>query len=407
MTQSGFEEVKFLAEEFKEEIIAWRKHIHMYPELSGKEYKTAEFIVERLKEFGIEEIYPAFGGTTSVVAYIRAENPSDGKAVGLRADIDALPIEEKNDVPYKSRVPGVMHACGHDAHTAMLLGAAKILNQLRDKLPRDVKLIFQSCEEYPPCSGARALVEAGVCDDLGVIFGMHVYPEIPSGTVGVKEGAMMAAADFFKVELIGKSAHASKPHMGVDPILMAAQAINSIHHIVSRKVNPLHPAVVTIGKIEGGYAPNQIPDEVKMEGTVRTFNEAVRDKIADWMERALKGIAEVYGGEYRFEYIHGYPPVINDKNATRYVREVVKKLLGEDRLIELTEPSMGGEDFAYYLKKVPGSYIRLGTRNEEKGLVYPLHSAHFDVDEDILPLGSALFASLALGYGKTPEGGNF
>ena len=388
--------VKELSGRIKRELIEWRRHIHMYPELSGKEHKTAKFVVEKLRSFGIEEIYENYGGTPSVVAYIRTLKGEGKKTVALRADIDALPIEEQNDKPYRSKVPGVMHACGHDAHTAMLLGAAKILSQLKDYLNRDVKLIFQSCEEYPPCSGAKALVEAGVCEDIEVIYAQHVYPEIPSGTVGIKNGPIMAAADFFRITLIGKSAHASKPHMGVDPILMAAQAINSIHHIVSRKVDPLHPAVVTIGKIEGGYAPNQIPDEVKMEGTVRTFNEAVRDKTAHWLENALKGISTVYGGEYRFEYIHGYPPVINEKNATERVRKAVIELYGESELIELTEPSMGGEDFAYYLKKVPGSYIRLGTYNESKGIVYPLHSAKFDIDEDTLPVGTALMAYLAI-----------
>ena len=390
------EKVKELAQGIKNELIEWRRHIHMYPELSGREKNTAKFIVEKLKNFGIGEIYENYAGTPSVVAYIRTPKGKGKKAVALRADIDALPIEEKTDKPYKSKIPGVMHACGHDAHTAMLLGAAKILNQLKEYLNRDVKLIFQSCEEYPPCSGAKALVKAGVCDDVEVIYAQHVYPEIPSGTIGVKNGPIMAAADFFRITLIGKSAHASKPHMGVDPILMAAQAINSIHHIVSRKVDPLHPAVVTIGKIEGGYAPNQIPDEVKMEGTVRTFNEGIRDKIAQWLENALKGISTVYGGNYKFEYVHGYPPVINEKNATEKVRKAVVELYGENKLIELTEPSMGGEDFAYYLKKVPGAYFRLGTYNKEKGVIYPLHSAKFDIDEDILPIGSALMTYLAL-----------
>jgi amidohydrolase len=389
-------EILKLAEEIKDQIVSWRRHLHMYPELSGREYRTADFIAEKLNEFGIDEIYPNFADTPSVVAYIRTSNGRGKKAVALRADIDALPIEEQNDVPYRSRIEGVMHACGHDAHTAMLLGAAKVLSQIKDKLPRDVKLIFQSCEENPPCSGARALVEAGVCNDVEAIYGMHVNPEIPSGTIGVKDGPAMAAADFFRISLKGKSVHASKPHLGVDPILMAAQAINSIHHIVSRKVDPLHPAVVTIGKIQGGYAPNQIPDEVKMEGTVRTFNEAIRDKIADWMDKALQGIATVYGGDYEFQYILGYPPVINDKTETDYARNVIKNLLGEDKLVELTEPSMGGEDFAYYLKKVPGTYLRLGIRNEEKGIVYPLHSAKFNVDEDVLHIGSAVFAALAM-----------
>ena len=392
----NIEKIKQTAESLKGELLSWRRHIHMYPELSGKENKTASFIVEKLRSFGIEEIYENFAGTPSVVAYIRTPKGKDKKAIGLRADIDALPIEEKNEVPYRSEVKGVMHACGHDAHTAMLLGAAKILSLYKNHLNRDVKLIFQSCEEYPPCSGAKKLVEAGVCDDLEAIFAQHVYPELPSGTIGSRKGAMMAAADFFKIELIGKSAHASKPHMGIDPILMAAQVINSIHHIVSRKISPFEPAVITVGKIKGGYAPNQIPDEVFIEGTVRTFNEELRRNIVEWLEKAVWGTTLAYGGAYKFDYIEGYPPVINNPQMVEFGKKITLKLLGENSYVQLKEPSMGGEDFAYYLKKTKGAYFRLGTRNEEKGIIHPLHSAYFDIDEDILPIGSAFLASLAL-----------
>jgi amidohydrolase len=393
------QEILKQANSIKEEIISWRRHIHMYPELSGEEYNTAHFIIERLKEFGIEEIYTNVTDTPSVVAYIRGEK--EGPTVGLRADIDALPIDEVRDVPYKSRIEGVMHACGHDAHTAMLLGAAKLIQKNRALLRGSVKLIFQSCEEYPPCSGARQLVEAGVCDDLDVIFGMHVYPEIESGKIGYRIGPMTAAADFFKVRLIGKSAHASKPHLGIDPVLMAAQAINSIHHIVSRKVNPLLPVVVTIGKIQGGYAANQIPDSVEFEGTVRTLDEEVRDKVARWIEKAVWGISLTYGGRFEYQYQKGYPPVINDKEAALFGAYIAKELLGKNGVVEIEEPSMGGEDFAYYLKKVKGAYFRLGTRNEKKGTIYPLHSSLFDIDEDILPIGSAFFTTLALKWTNT------
>jgi len=264
------------SEEIKEEIVSWRRHLHMYPELPGEEVETSLFVEEKLKEIGLTEVKRGVAGTHSVVAQLGGGE----KTIGLRADIDALPIEEKNEVPYRSRKKGVMHACGHDAHTAMLLGAAKLLVRLQKKglLKNRVRLIFQACEEFPPCSGAKRLVKAGVADDLEAIYAQHVYPELPSKTIGSKPGAMMAAADFFRVKLIGRSVHASKPHMGIDPILMAAQVINSIHHIVSRKVNPFHPAVVTIGKISGGFAPNQIPDEVVMEGTVRTFDEENRER---------------------------------------------------------------------------------------------------------------------------------
>ena len=392
------EKIKELSQALKAELIEWRRHLHMYPELSGKEHKSAEFIVEKLRSFGVEEIYENVANTPSVVAYIRSPKGKGKKAVALRADIDALPIEEKNDVPYRSRVKGVMHACGHDAHTTMLLGTAKLLNDLKEHLERDVKLIFQSCEEYPPCSGAKALVEAGVCDDVEVIFGIHVYPELPSGVIGTKKGAVMAAADFFRIKLIGKSAHASKPHMGIDPILMSAQVINAIHHIVSRKVDPFDPAVVTVGKIEGGYAPNQIPDEVLMEGTVRTFDEDLRQKIADWLEKAVWGITLSHGGNYKFEYIEGYPPVINSPEVVDFGEKVARELFGEGSFVCLARPSTGGEDFAYYLKKGKGAYFRLGTYNEEKGTVNPLHSAYFNIDEDILPVGTAFLTGLGLNW---------
>ena len=390
--------IRETAEDIKDEIISWRRHIHMYPELSGKEYKTAAFIVEKLRSFGIKEIYEHVAGTPSVVVYIRTPKGKGKKAIGLRADIDALPIEEKNDVPYRSRVEGVMHACGHDAHTAMLLGAAKILNQFKNELNRDVKLIFQSCEEYPPCSGAKALVEAGVCGDLEAIFGQHVNPELPSKVIGSRKGPAHAAADFFRIKLIGKSTHASRPHMGVDPILMAAQVINSIHHIVSRKVDPFEPVVITVGKIQGGYAPNQIPDEVILEGTVRSYDEKLREQIIEWLEKAVWGTTLAYGGAYKFDYIEGYPPVVNHSEAVEYGQKVAEDLFGSGSFVCLARPSMGGEDFAYYLKKVKGAYFRLGTRNEKKGTVHPLHSAHFDIDEDILPVGAAFLAGLAANW---------
>ncbi len=382
------------AQKIKEELIQWRRHIHQNPELSAKEDKTAEFIVKKLKEFGIEEIYPHYADTPSVVAYIRKDK--NAPTVALRADIDALPIEEKNEVPYKSKIKGVMHACGHDAHTAMVLGAAKILQKFKDRLKGNVKLIFQSCEENPPaCSGAKRLVEHGVCDDISVIFGLHVSPEIESGKIAVRKGPMMASGDIFKVKIKGKSTHGARPHMGIDPVLMAAQAINTIHHIVSRKVNPFQPVVVTIGKIRGGYAPNQIPDEVVFEGTVRTFDENIRQKVEKWIEEAVKGVTISYGGTYEYEYIKGTPPVINDEKVTEFGIKVIKELLGEDGFVELSEPSMGGEDFAFYLKKVPGAYFRLGIRNEKKGIIHPLHSSKFDIDEDTLPIGAGFLAYLA------------
>ncbi len=390
------DKVLSLAEELKDEVIEWRRYIHMYPELSGREFNTAEFVAERLREFGVDEVIENFAGSTAVVGLIRGKK--DGPTVALRADMDALPTEEKTGKPYASKIKGVMHSCGHDAHTAMLLGAAKLLCQMRDRIHGSVKLIFQPCEERHDCKGAKWLVENGVLENpkVSAIFALHVFPELPSGVVGTKPGPFLASSDVFRVRIKGKSTHASRPHQGIDPVVISAQAVNTLHHIVSRYVDPLEPAVLTIGKIEGGFAENVIPDEVRFEGTIRTLNHEVRKRIPKLMEKALWGITTAYGGAYEFEFEEGTPPLINDEKTTLFAIGKMRELLGEDRVVLLERPTMGGEDFSVYLQHVPGTFIRLGIRNEEKGIVYPLHNSRFDVDEDALPVGVAVESYLAL-----------
>ncbi len=383
------------SEKVFKDVVNWRRHIHMYPELSGQEYKTAKFVANLLREFGVDDVVENFGGTTAVVGLIKGKH--DTTTVALRADMDALPMQEKRDVPYKSKIDNVMHSCGHDAHTAILLGTAKVLVSLKEHLQGNVKLIFQPCEERMDCDGAKKLVEEGVLENpkVDAIFGIHMFPELPVGKVGTRIGNFMASADIFRVKIKGKGSHASRPHMGVDPVLISAQTISALHHIVSRKVDPLHPAVITIGKINGGFAENIIPDEVEFSGTVRTFDNDLREKIANWMEHTIWGTTLAYGGAYEFNYEVGTPPVINSEKTTKFALSMMRDILGEENVIELEHPSMGGEDFGEYLQKVPGTFIRLGIRNEEKGITAPLHSSLFDIDEKVLEVGVKVMSYLA------------
>ncbi len=391
------------AEKIKEQVIGFRRHFHMYPELSGREFKTAEFIADKLREFGVDEVYENFAESTAVVGVIKGKK--DGKScVALRADMDALPIKEETGKPYSSKVEGLMHACGHDAHMAMLLGAAKILAESRD-FKGYVKLIFQPCEERHDCKGAKHLVEHGVLKnpDVSAIFAFHVYPEIKTGFIGTREGAILASSDVFKLRMIGKGTHASKPHLGVDPILMASQVVSVLHHIVSRKVDPLDPAVLTIGKIKGGDAENVIPDSVEMEGTIRTLNHKVRQNFESWLNDAASGIARAYGGSYELKFTKGTPPLINDKRTTKFAIKTISELLGEGRAFLLEKPSMGGEDFSEYVNVVPGTFLRLGTANDKKGTTYPLHNPKFDIDEDALSVGVACEVALAVNFLNSSE----
>lgn len=393
-------EIKKKAYEIKNEAVEWRRYIHMNPELSSQEYKTARFIAEKLREFGVDEVLEGFAGTTAVIGLIKGKSDY---TIALRADMDALPVQEKTEKIYSSKVEGVMHSCGHDVHVSVLLGTAKLLVSMKDKLKGNVKLIFQPCEERTDCDGAKKLVENNVLKnpDVSAIFGLHVFPDISVGKVATRIGKMMAAADVFHIKIKGKGTHASKPHMGVDTIVIAAQAINSLHHIVSRKIDPLRNAVLTIGKIHGGNAENVIPEEVFMSGTVRTLGHDLRKEMPQIIDNILKGITMSYGGTYSFDYQFGTSPVINDTETTLFAINAIKKLLGEKNYTELEVPSMGGEDFGEYLEKVPGTFIRLGVRNENKGIVNPLHSPYFDIDEDAITIGISTLSYISADWLNT------
>ncbi len=369
-------------------IIERRRDFHMYPELKFEEVRTSGIVESELKELGYEVIRTA---KTGVIGILRGKSGS--RTVALRADMDALPIQEENEVPYKSRVPGKMHACGHDAHTAMLLGAARILAEMKDELKGTVKLIFQPGEEGG--LGAKMIVEEGHLDDVDAVFGIHVWANLPSGKIGIKEGPLLASADAFKVKIKGKGGHAAMPNFSIDPVVVAADLINSYQKIITREVNPLQPAVISVTYLKAGTTFNVIPEEAEMWGTIRTFDEAVRDHIVKRMKEITEGYARAMRCEGSFELSMEYiPPTVNDKELARFAREVLKEL-GE--VVE-PEPTMGAEDFAFYTKKAPGLFILLGIRNEKKGIVYPHHHPRFNVDEEVLWMGSAIHSILAYKY---------
>ncbi len=393
MTRELRDKIKKMSQEMAPELVKIRRHIHEHPELSYQEYETMAYVSSILKEHGIPHKTGVAG--TGVVGLI--EGKGKGPVVALRADMDALPIEEQNDVPYKSKNPGVMHACGHDSHTTVLLGAAILLNSFRETFSGTVKLIFQPGEEKNP-GGASLMVKAGVMENpkVDMIFGLHSDPRYRPGEIGYRYGAMMAEPDEISITIKGKSGHGASPHLAVDPIVIAAEVILGLQKIPSRMVDPTEKIVVTIGKIEGGHTTNVIPDEVHMLGTVRTLNPELTPKIPPMMEQIIKGITEAYGASYEFKYDFGYPVVLNDTRATDILVEAGKEFLGEENVKEVPKPSMGGEDFSFYLQKAPGSFYRLGTGNPEKGITEFWHNSRYNIDEDALPVGAGFMTYLAL-----------
>jgi amidohydrolase len=303
--------------------------------------------------------------------------------------MDALPIQEENAFEFVSKNPGVMHACGHDGHTAMLLGTAKILTGLRDEIAGEVRFLFQHAEELFP-GGAEELVQAGVMDGVDLVIGQHLWALLETGKIGVAAGPLMAAPDTFRITIIGKGGHAAQPHQAVDSIAIGAQVVTNLQHIVSRSTDPLQPLVVSVTKFVGGTADNVIPGSVELIGTVRTFDAQLRETVPVLMERIVKGITEAHGATYSFEYHKGYRPVINDAEVTRKVREALIEAFGEDA-VQQAEPTMGGEDFSAYQQKAPGTFFFVGAGNAAKGIVYPHHHPRFTIDEDALPIGVTAF----------------
>ena len=383
------------AQALQEQLTGWRRHLHQHPELAYEEVETARFVEETLRGFGSD--VESGVGKTGVVCLI--EGKTAGPTVALRADMDALPIQDGKAVPYASSIPGKAHLCGHDAHTTMLLGAAQLLSR-RPPESGNVKLIFQPAEEG--LAGAKAMLEDGVLSspDVSAIFGIHVHHTLEVGHLSVCPGQSSAASDAFDLTIIGEGGHAAHPHLSIDAVVIASEIVTSLQQLVSRQTDPLRPLVITVGKIEGGYARNVIAPSVRLEATVRTLHPEVRERVPALLERLIKGICNAFGATYTLEYRHGYPSVHNHPSLVPVLKEAAGEILGAGQLT-LREPSMGGEDFAYYTQKIPGLICRLGTRNETKGTVHPLHHPMFDIDESALPLGSALHALFAHTYLNT------
>jgi len=386
------EKIKQLAKEYFAEIQANRRHLHSHPELSFQEQETAKFIAQKLNDYQIP--FQAGIAGTGIVGYIEGSNP-DSKLIALRADIDALPITEANEVPYKSQNTGVMHACGHDAHTASLLGAARILNTLKTEFEGTIKLIFQPGEEKVP-GGASLMIQEGVLSPKPqAIIGQHVMPLLPVGKVGFREGMYMASADELYVRVIGKGGHGAMPENCIDPVLIASHIIIALQQIVSRNAPPKIPSVLSFGKVIAQGATNIIPNEVYMEGTFRTFDEEWRSQAHQKMIKIAQSIAEGMGGTCEFEVRRGYPFLRNNPELTRKAKNAAIAYLGEENVVDL-DIWLAAEDFAYYSQIADACFYRLGTRNESKGIISGVHTPTFDIDEQALEIGAGLMAWLAL-----------
>ncbi|NEU30335.1 amidohydrolase [bacterium LRH843] len=361
-----------------DEVVSWRRYMHQHPELSFQETETAKFIADKLESFGLE-VKRNVGGN-GVVATLSGKQP--GKTLALRADFDALPIIDEKETSYKSLNPGVMHACGHDGHTSALLGVAKTISKFRDDLKGTIVFIFQHAEELPP-GGAKFMVEDNVLDNVDYVFGAHLASELPLGTVAVGEGFRMAAVDKFEITIQGKGGHGAVPNETIDSIVIGSEIVSSLQKIVSRRVSPLQSAVVTIGIFQAGSAFNIIADSAKIAGTVRTFEDNVRDLVEDEINSIVKGITEANHATYEIDYLRGYPALSNHKEETDTVRELLTDVFTDEAVVEL-EPTMGAEDFSYFLREKPGTYFKVGSRTENEATHYPHHHPRFDFDERAL-----------------------
>ncbi|MED2689336.1 MULTISPECIES: M20 metallopeptidase family protein [Bacillus cereus group] len=374
----------------EENIMKWRRHFHKYPELSFHEKETSQIIYDTLCSFSSFEVTRPT--KYSVLAIKRGVE--QGKVVAIRADIDALPIQEETSKSYTSVHKGRMHACGHDAHAAILLSTAEALSNMKEEFVGEIRLFFQHAEEVYP-GGAREMVEAGVMEGVDYVIGLHVMSGLESGKIGIVYGPMMAAPDVFTVEIHGKGGHAARPEETIDPIAIGAQIITNLQHIVSRNTSAFMQRVVSVTQFHGGKADNIIPNTATLMGTVRSFNQTLRLEAEEKIEQIVKGITKAHGGDYTYTYRYGYDPVINNEYITKVVEESALYLFGNERVVKL-EPSMGGEDFSAYLRKAPGCFIKLGTRNQEDNTCYPHHHPKFDVDESALIYGVELFLEAAI-----------
>jgi len=387
------EKIKQLAKAYANDTVANRRHLHRYPELSFQEYNTARFVAEKLRAVHIE---PQEGvANTGLLAVIEGRNP-DRKVVALRADMDALPIVEANQVPYKSSVEGVMHACGHDVHTASLLGTARILQELRNEFEGTVKLVFQPGEEKLP-GGASLMIKEGALQNPAPsrMIGQHVAPNIPVGKIGFREGMYMASTDEIYVTVRGKGGHGAMPETLIDPVLITSHIIVALQQIISRNCNPRNPSVLSFGKVIANGATNVIPDEVKLEGTFRAMDEQWREEAHRRMKKMAEGIAEAMGGTCEFNIMKGYPFLKNNPELTRRLKAFSIEYVGAENVIDL-DIWLAAEDFAYYTQEVDACFYRLGTRNESRGIISSVHTPTFDIDEQALEIGAGLMSWLTI-----------
>jgi amidohydrolase len=381
-----------LVNEITGEVISWRRYLHEHPELSFEEEKTAQFVFDTLSSLGNLEI--SRPTRTSVMARLIGVNP--GKTLAIRADMDALPIQEENSFEFASKNPGVMHACGHDGHTAILLGTAKVLSGLKEKISGEIRFLFQHAEENYP-GGAEEMVQSGVMEGVDFVIGTHLWSPIEKGKIGIVYGAMMAAPDTFWITVKGKGGHAAMPHQTVDSIVVASQIVTNLQNIVSRNTDPIDQLVISVTQFISGTTHNVIPGTAELSGTVRSFDQKLRESVPAKMERVIKGITDAYDADYEFIFEYGYRPVINDEKVTRIIEETVREVYGEEA-VDLIPPNMSGEDFSAFQQKAPGAFFFVGAGNAEKGIIYPHHHARFTIDEDALEMGVKIFVNAAFKF---------
>jgi amidohydrolase len=376
--------------EIAEDVVATRRDLHRHPELGFEEHRTSALVADRLRALGFD-VHTGIG-KTGVVGVLQGARP--GKTIMLRADMDALPIDEENDVPYRSRTATHMHACGHDGHVAMLLGAARIVTSRREEVAGTVCFVFQPAEEGK--GGAKAMVEDGVLERFGIerAYGLHLASSHPCGQVGFREGPFYASSDSIEITVEGKGGHGASPHLSVDPVYAAAQFVVAVQQIVSRNVDPIEPAVITIGAFHGGTTHNVIPSRVKLLGTVRAFDAGVRAKMAERIERVLRGICDSSGATYDFEYLWRYPVTSNDAEQTRYARALAQRVAGAEHVADVPK-LMGAEDFSFFAERVPACFFTVGS-NGGPSSAWPHHHARFDIDESALNTGVRMMTALAL-----------
>lgn len=386
------EKIKSLSLREYEQVVKWRRYLHANPELSYQEFNTVKYVAEQLTVMGLS---PTPMATTGLIVDIKGKNP-DKRTVALRADMDALPIVETNEIPYKSTKPGVMHACGHDVHTSSLLGTVKILNEIRNEFEGTIRFLFQPGEEKNP-GGASYMIRDGALENPKPhsIIGQHVFPLLPAGKIGFREGMYMASADEIYLKVIGKGGHGAAPDLTIDPIVIACHIIISLQQIISRNASPKQPTVLTFGKIEGGATTNVIPGEVNIAGTFRAMDEVWREEALMRIKKMAESLAEGMGGRCEVDISRGYPFLKNDPLVTRRIKQAAIDYVGAENVVDI-DITLGAEDFSYYSQLVPASFYRLGTRNEAKGITSYVHTPTFNIDEESLKISSGLMAWMAV-----------